>query len=285
MKHGFRSVLTVFSVTFLLACQTVPEFQAANLAYEQPAEQWAGNAQKPVAALRYLLGENAYSAQVYAHGNERVTVLFENDQLVAVTRHGSRGLQFSACTQFPLAENFNVESCLQEYTSKVVSERLQLPDTEGDLQLADNSTSPADYGGYFMFGTMVALYPPVLYIIPAMVVTQGPDALMTRQLRRSFTGIRLGMTKSEIEQHGIKLAKGAWSTNNRGDETLLLAAGYLREPAVAMGFQNDQLAWLNTNPNWVCNGVFNLQQCRVGAHPMPTQENVKPSAEFSAIAH
>jgi len=42
----------VFSVLFLLACQTVPEFRAANLAYEQPAEQWAGNAQKPVAALQ-----------------------------------------------------------------------------------------------------------------------------------------------------------------------------------------------------------------------------------------
>ena len=104
-------------------------------------------------------------------------------------------------------------------------------------------------------------------------------------LRRLFRSVRPGMSKADIEQQGIKLSKGAWSVNGRGDETVLIAAGYLREPAVAMGFQNDQLAWLNTNPNWVCNGVFNLQRCRVGAHPTSTQESVKPAAEFSAIAH
>jgi len=211
-----------------------------------------------------------YSTYEVEGSGSLVQVLTDGTAVLAVSpladAADARAPAIRACTLFPVHGALDVNGCFAAFNAGVLAQN----DTAWRQALTQPGIARQQetrQAAGTLAGTAAALAP---VIVPAAVLAAPVlvfDYLSAAQRREQFH-LRLGVNPM-LQSYLATFDDRAKSIVN-GHGTAYVEAGVtLRTPAVAFGFQGDEVVWIQRRPSWSCGGGFMFwgNSCRIGRHP------------------
>lgn len=164
-----------------------------------------------------------------------------------------------ACTLFPYRESLDVNVCFSEFNSSLMA-----ANDAGWYQAAQQPQSGNESGS--LIGTTLVLGP---VIVPATVFAAPLwvfDYLSANAQRKQFH-LQLGLNPA-LDEYLATIGERAKSLHD-GKGTAYIEAGVtMQTPALAFGFQGDEVIWIQRDPSWSCGGGFMFwgNTCSIGKH-------------------
>jgi hypothetical protein len=268
-----RLFVLLFSL-LVSGCATMKVSDFSTLEYEKTSlQEFKSKHGDPVTELTYRIGSNNYKYHTYETSDlpRGLEVLFKDEVLVAVSfipdgRFAQTPL-YRRCTLFPLAENDDPYKCLVELTEQALRLRLNLRDPgiapEGrGLPKDDKVASAVELTAYAF------LFSPLLPVVGAIYTTNVAEQAAREAGKPD---VAVGTRKEDLTDFLSTLPAGAISKSG-DDLSILVPGGIFRYPAIALGFHEDIVIWVDKRPMWACPGT-GIERCRLGTRPQVSAES------------
>jgi hypothetical protein len=219
--------------------------------------------------LDYLINQKKYSYSTYEIENKDryIQLLTENGQLIASSEISSNQFfwpEIRKCTLFPYHSTLDVVECLSKFNLDIRNNND--PNLLSNLKILnkDEKSKNNDKGaGFIVFATLLSpiLVPAAILSSPLLIY----DYTSSENKKEKFH-LKLGLNDGFKNYLSSFDSKFISKFNDNG--TAYVASGILNEPAVAFGFINNEIIWIQQDPLWTCGGgfIFWGLKCTVGWH-------------------
>ena len=194
-------------------------------------------------------------------------ILAEDSKIIAasvIEKWDFYSPEIRRCTLFPYHTDLDVSACLKDFTTAV--QAVNDPDLINALREPDEQNRQKQSGALTGTVVMATVLSPLL--VPAAVL-QSPllvyDYTSVEGRKEEFT-LKVGPS-ANLDGYVNSLDSDYVSVSGNSG-TAYLESGIMNEPALAFGFEGDNLLWVQTKPRWVCGGGFMFWglKCTVGRH-------------------